>query len=59
MHGEQFYRILVLTIFQAYCHIAFSYHFERCELAKELIQKHRVSPSQINDCKLVLKIYLD
>ena len=59
MHGEQFYRILVLTIFQGYCHIAFSYHFERCELAKELIKKHGVSPSQINDCKFESKIDVD
>ena len=30
-----------------------SYHFERCELAKELVRKHGIPINQINDCKFV------
>ena len=50
MQGTYFYCIHTLIIFQVYFLIASSYHFERCELAKELVN-HGIPRSQINDCK--------
>ena len=43
--------IHALTIIQTHFLFTSSYHFDKCELAKELVNKHGVPPSQINDCK--------
>merc|ERR1711944_138258 len=50
MQQLYFCRIHILAIlFHFYFLIVSSYHFDRCELAKELVTKHGIPSTQIND----------
>ncbi len=46
---------MVRIIFVAFCgillHFASGKHYEKCELARELIHDHGLPAEQINDCK--------
>jgi hypothetical protein len=37
----------VLTV-----HFVSGKHFDRCELARSLVQDHSIDPEQLNDCKI-------
>ena len=54
-----FYSVLLkLCVINQLLTVISGYHFENCELAQILLQKHKLPANQLNDCKFKLSISL-